>query len=274
MISTYNLNNYAPFPMDEILNGFARITLDEMSDIRLMNRTDTKFVTTIERLKELLVMAQPEYRIQEVDALRNIPYYTMYFDTESFDMYCEHSHGHTNRQKVRIRSYVNSNLNFLEVKTKDNHGRTKKKRISMHNFTPSEPNCNGFDCEDDEKALYFHFLQQHLKYAPERLSPAVENKFNRITLVNNRKTERLTIDTDLQFCNKTTGKAFAFDGIAIIELKRDGLEFSPVTAMLNALRIKPHGFSKYCLGSAMTNADLPLNKFKARLRAIEKLKEL
>lgn len=260
--------------MDEILNNFAPITLDEMSGIRLMNRTDTKFVTTMERLEDLLVMAQSEYRVQEVSTTRNIPYYTMYFDTESFDMYCEHSHGHAGRQKVRIRSYVNSGLNFLEVKTKDNHGRTKKKRVSMQSFTPSAPNCDGFDCESDEKAIYFHFLQQHLKFAPERLAPAIENRFKRITLVNNSKTERLTIDTELQFTNQSTGHAYAFDDIAIIELKRDGLEYSPITAMLNELRIKPHKFSKYCLGSAMTNSSLPMNKFKSRLRAIDKVVQL
>lgn len=260
--------------MEKILNAFHPITLEEMSDIRLMNRTDTKFVTTIDKLTELLCIAQPEYRIQVVNETRNIPYYTLYFDTEDFAMYRDHSHGHANRQKVRIRSYVNSNLNFLEVKTKDNHGRTKKKRIAMHDFAPSAPDCDSFNCETEENAAYYDFLLHYLRYSPERLAPAIENRFNRITLVNNRKTERVTIDTDLQFRNKTTGKAFSFDGIAIIELKRDGLEFSPVTTMLNALRIKPHGFSKYCLGSAMTNADLPLNKFKARLRAIEKLKEL
>ena len=259
--------------MNEILNDFAPITLDEMSGIRLMNRTDTKFATTMERLADLLVMARAEYRVQDVNGVRNIPYYTMYFDTDNFDMYLEHSHGHTGRQKVRIRSYVNSGLNFLEVKTKDNHGRTKKKRMEMCDFTPLAPNCVGFDQESEESEAYFHFLQRHLKFAPERLSPAIENSFNRVTLVNNDKTERLTIDTSLQFLNQSTGRKYAFTDVAIIELKRDGLEQSPIMAMLNELRIKPHKFSKYCLGSAMTNSELPLNKFKLRLRAIEKMIE-
>lgn len=260
--------------MQELLNNFAPITLDEMSGIKLMNRTDTKFVTTVNRLRELLSLAKSEYRIQEVNGVRNIPYYTMYFDTESFDMYREHSNGHTGRQKVRIRSYVNSNLNFLEVKTKDNHGRTKKKRIAMQHFDPSAPNCTGFDRDNDEDAAYFDFLQLQLKYQPERLCPAIENNFHRITLVNRAKTERLTIDTALQFYNLSTGKECNLDDIAIIELKRDGLEPSPITALLNLLRIKPNGFSKYCIGSAITNHALPLHKFKARLRAIDKIRKL
>ncbi len=259
--------------MLDILNSFTPITLDEMSGIRLMNRTDTKFVTTTDRLRDLLVLAQSEYRIQEVNAIRNIPYYTLYFDTESFDMYCEHSHGHTNRQKVRIRSYVNSDLNFLEIKTKDNHGRTKKKRVTMQHVTPSAPNRRGFCRSNDEETEYFNFLAQRLKYAPERLMPAIENNFQRITLVNNAKTERLTIDTALQFKNISTERECSLGNIAIIELKRDGLEPSPISSMLNKLRIKPNGFSKYCMGSAMTNNELPLHKFKARLRAIDKIIE-
>lgn len=269
----YTTQKILTLTMQELLNDFAPITLDEMSGIRLMNRTDTKFVTTIDRLCDLLALAQQEYRIQEVKGVRNIPYYTLYFDTESFDMYQEHSHGHTGRQKVRIRSYVNSNLNFLEVKTKDNHGRTKKKRIAMQHFDPTGPYRSGFCRKDDEEAAYFDFLAQQLKYEPERLTPAIENDFRRITLVNKAKTERLTIDTMLKFRNVSTQHECNLNKIAIIELKRDGLEPSPITALLNQLRIKPNGFSKYCIGSAMTNSELPLHKFKLRLRTINKIIE-
>ena len=46
------------------LGKFDTITLDEMKDIRLMNRIDTKYVTTIPVLSRLLEMAKEEYRIQ------------------------------------------------------------------------------------------------------------------------------------------------------------------------------------------------------------------
>ena len=55
----------------------------------------------------------------------------------------------------------------------------------------------------------------------------------------------------------------------IVELKRDGLVFSPVLEMLRQLRIHPHGFSKYCMGAAMTNDSLPVNRFKKKLRDVE-----
>ena len=36
--------------MDDIIRTYDPITLDEMSSIKLMNRTDTKFVTTVDQL--------------------------------------------------------------------------------------------------------------------------------------------------------------------------------------------------------------------------------
>jgi hypothetical protein len=59
--------------------------------------------------------------------------------------------------------------------------------------------------------------------------------------------------------------------LVIIELKRDGLVFSPVLEMLRQLRIHPHGFSKYCMGAALTNEQLPINRFKKQLRDVEKI---
>ena len=52
--------------MQEILNQFDPITLDEMSGIRLMNRTDTKFVTTRPMLERLLAMARHDYVAQAI----------------------------------------------------------------------------------------------------------------------------------------------------------------------------------------------------------------
>ena len=61
--------------------------------------------------------------------------------------------------------------------------------------------------------------------------------------------------------------------LVIVELKRDGLVYSPVLEMLRQLRIHPHGFSKYCMGAALTNSHLPLNRFKVKLHDVEKIIE-
>ena len=258
--------------MNELLSHFDPITLEQMNDVRLLNRTDTKFVTTVPMLRRLLAMAQDDYFVQVIDDERIAPYYTVYFDTDDCAMYQKHESGHTNRQKLRIRSYVNSGLNFLEVKTKNNHGRTKKKRVSIDSFDPVHPQHDIlFRKQNEEFVGYDEFLRSCLHYDPTTLSEQLENRFDRITLVNKGKTERLTIDLNLRFHNIVTDEVRLMDNVVIIELKRDGRVPSPILSLLRELRIKPHGFSKYCIGSALTNPGLRRNRIKPKLHDIERI---
>ena len=245
--------------MVELLKDFETITLEEMKSVKLMNRTDTKFVTNTSKLRQLLKMAQHDYYVQVINGERNLDYDTTYFDTTAFDMYTMHQNGHLNRQKIRFRTYCINHLQFMEVKTKNNHGRTKKKRIEVSDM----------DLKDEEKR---EFLHKHLRYEVDQLQPVLSNHFSRITLVNKGMTERLTIDTALNFHNLLNGHDKNMGPLVVIELKRDGLVPSPVLQMLRQLRIQPHGFSKYCMGSALTGQDhLPVNRFKCKLREIKKL---
>lgn len=244
--------------MESLIRKFEPISLDEMSGIRLMNRIDTKFVTTMPVLTRLLAMAQGEYLAQEIDGERNMLYHTTYFDTSDYDMFYTHQHGHANRQKLRFRTYVASDLQFLEVKTKNNHGRTKKKRIEVGDMDLTDPTKR-------------EFLAKHLRYGVDTLIPHMHNHFHRITLVNKAMTERLTIDTALHFHNVVTGHDRDMGPLVIVELKRDGLCYSPVLEMLRQLHIHPHGFSKYCMGAAMTNDLLRVNNFKPKLGDVERI---
>ena len=244
--------------MTDILTAFAPISLEQMSSVKLMNRIDTKFVTTMPQLERLLRMAQGEYYVQEIKGERNMLYDTTYFDTRDFGMYNEHQHKHTNRQKIRFRTYVSSDLQFMEVKTKNNHGRTKKKRIEVSDMDLGDPTKR-------------EFLAKHLRYGVDTLIPHMHNHFHRITLVNKAKTERLTIDTALHFHNVVTDCDRDMGSLVIVELKRDGLCYSPVLEMLRQLHIHPHGFSKYCMGAAMTNDQLPVNNFKPKLKDVARI---
>ena len=85
-----------------------------------MNRTDTKYVTSYQMLKEILLVARHDYRIQEVNGECNIAYHTIYLDTPDRDMYVTHQNGRIVREKIRIRTYINSDLTFLEVKKRKN----------------------------------------------------------------------------------------------------------------------------------------------------------
>ncbi len=244
--------------MDTIISTFNSISLDEMKSVRLMNRVDTKFVTTMPRLLQLLELARSEYYMQEIDGVRNSAYTTLYYDTPGLDMYIMHHNGCLGRQKVRVREYVGSNLMFLEVKNKNNHRRTRKKRISI----------NEFNIEGQHK---HDFLADLCWWPVECLQPALRNWFNRITLVNKGKTERVTIDTGLRFHNYISGLDKQLDQVVIIELKRDGNQPSPLLSMLRELHIHPHGFSKYCMGTALSNPAVKQNRLKPKLHYVERM---
>ena len=244
-----------------ILEGFDTISLDEMSAIRLMNRIDSKYLANEEQLRRLLEMAHDDYMVQSIDGIRQSEYSTQYLDDRFNTMYLNHHNGRLTRQKVRIRTYVDTGDNFFEVKLKNNHGRTKKKRIHL----------SGADTFVQDGAA--EFLEEHsiLSIPLSDLMPKVSNHFRRITLVNNAKTERLTIDRELSFHNNETGLDRSMDNLVVIEVKRDGNTYSPIQDLLRELRIFPSGFSKYCIGMALTTPGLKRNMFNERIRKIEKL---
>ncbi|MBQ1973031.1 MAG: polyphosphate polymerase domain-containing protein [Paraprevotella sp.] len=243
----------------ELLNDMEPITLEQMSSIRLMNRTDTKFVTNKTQLVRLLQHAQGKYYAQVNEGKRVATYRTIYWDTEGHRFYLEHHNGRAPRQKVRIRTYMDSGITFLEVKTKNNHARTKKKRIEI----PAPDRWNEVGGNEFVDGLVHAEMQE--------MRPTVQNLFNRITLVNHAKTERLTIDFNVQFKNFETHQDCGTGELVIIELKRDGNQYSPVLDILRKLRVKPSGFSKYCIGSLMTNDALKRNMFREKLVTIHKL---
>ncbi len=240
------------------LGAFSPITLEQMSGVRLMNRTDTKFVCTRAALVDLLHSAREMYYVQEIDNQRVMHYSTLYFDTLDYHMFSEHRRGRKVREKIRIRTYEDSCLSFLEVKKKNNKGRTKKTRMALPNSS-------------HDILAYADFVAENSAYAAKDVVPAIENHFSRITLVNKQLTERLTIDTDLRFVNRASNKSVSLQPLVIIELKRDGLVPSPIMALLRRARIKPSGFSKYCIGMALTCTGLNVSGMKPKLRRINKL---
>lgn len=243
--------------MENIYN-FSTISLEEMKGVKLLNRIDTKFVTHIDNLSRLLKLVSNEYSILEIDGKREIKYCTSYYDTGSYDMYRQHQRCHVNRQKLRFRTYVDTGLEYLEVKTKDNHGRTIKNRIQARNGIFSGSNIETF-------------LNNNSKYSTSELMHTLDTFFSRITLVNQNKTERVTIDTGLTFLNQKTGIKKQWDDIAIIELKRSRIEKSVMIDTMRLLRIHPHMFSKYCIGITITTPDIFGGRFKNELAEIYRI---
>ena len=264
------------FSMQEIrhiVQMFEPISLSEMESVKLMNRIDTKYAVPMAVLPAILEDAKADYFIQEIDGKRIATYDTMYYDTDTLDMYIRHHDRQLVRQKIRVRQYVDSDLTFLEIKRKNNKGRTSKKRIVVPGFDihADTPSVLKHKRKEDEAVTVSSFIDTKSRYEWSQITPHLWTKFHRITLVNKAKTERLTIDLDLVWDNVISGEKKTFSDLVIVELKRDGNVPSKMTHIMLAHRIHPLKISKYCIGTALTTPGLKRNRFKAKIRKIEKL---
>jgi len=238
--------------------SFDSITLGEMDQVKLMNRTDLKFWFHSDNLPGLLEMVKNDYFLLHIGGENKLPYATTYFDTENNRMFAAHHNGKLNRFKIRKRSYVNSGISFLETKFKNNKGRTIKKRI---------PSSHGQDKFTSTEA---QFIDSHTPFYTKELTPSLGNNFSRLTLVNKNFKERCTIDLDIEF--KVSDRVVTLDNLVIVEIKSDGKSTaSPLALALRENRIKTSGFSKYCVGRSVTDPLLKKNAFKQKIRSIEKV---
>ena len=150
----------------------ATITLDEMRDVKLMNRIDTKYVLTEGEVLTLLEhMAEYGYRVQIIDGIRACRYDTLYYDTAERDMYIAHHNRQLTRQKVRTRTYVETGLTFLEVKNKNNRGRTKKRRteIARNDFYAFADNAEAREREREREHSTLSTILPAIQFQANRL---------------------------------------------------------------------------------------------------------
>lgn len=261
-MSTSHKTESSHICFSEALKKLSPITLDEMDSIKLMNRIDSKYLTTEKTLLKILAHAAASgYRVLVTEGERIAPYDSIYYDTAGLKMFYDHHNRRLVRQKVRTRSYVNSGLAFLEIKRKSNKGRTKKKRIRIPGEQLLDFSVNPEACT---------YLAEHSWFTADILFPSVETLFYRITLVNAAKTERLTIDTRLCFKNFRTGKETSLQDAVIIELKQDGRAASQMKNILLDHRVKPVRISKYCVALTLTDPAAKTGRFKVKVRTIEK----
>ena len=248
----------APSRLAAVADVFDPISLKEMDAVALLNRVDTKFVLTNAQLLRALSTLQNDYRILEVQGQRLNHYRTLYFDMPDFDLYNLHVNGRAERYKVRSREYADSHLSFLEVKHKTRKDRTIKDRI---NTTQPLLDVN----REAEQWLHGVF-----PYESSMLEAKIWNTFTRLTLVSKHYCERVTLDVDLTFYRND--KVTRLDGIAIAEVKLDAQDqTSPFLAQMRAQRIRPQGFSKYCVGVSMLYDHVKKNALKPQLLRLEKL---
>jgi VTC domain. len=243
----------------QLLNEMYPISLEDMDAVRLMDRVDTKYVIHSDHFESFIHKIKEDYYVQEINGMRVSDYLTTYLDTPSEDMFIAHQNGKSDREKIRIREYVDSQIVFLEVKHKSNKGKTQKVRIAIK------------DRDDFRNKENSSFLNRNSQYELKNLFPRLENEFNRITLVNKGMTERLTLDCDINFRNLETGKCAKVSDLVIVEIKQNSESYSPAREVLSVKRVRPVSISKYCLGAIITNPSLKYNRFKKKLMLLNKL---
>lgn len=242
---------------EELLRPFTPITLEEMDAVKLMNRTDTKFVLNRTFFNEILPDLSSSYRVLEIANRRLSGYKTLYYDTDAFQLYLDHHNEKGDRYKIRIRNYIESNLFFLEIKRKFK-GRTDKRRTKVEDF----------EFELSQKSI--EYIQKVIG-SEIKVVPKLWNSFDRITLVNTKEIERLTLDLNLTF--EWNNQIKSFNHLVVAELKQENVNRNSLFyTLMKKNGIRPNSISKYCVGGVSLNPDLKNNNFKDKVLLIDKLK--
>lgn len=247
-----------------ILNIFQPHSLAEQNTAALMDRIDSKYLLPINFFIPLMKAISEDYSILNSNNKRIFSYQTTYFDNQDRQFYLDHHNGKLNRYKVRFRRYVESNIGYMEIKFKNNQKRTIKQRIPMDCIVPDQAGVNDF-------------VEKTLGYTT-KLETVLFVNYQRITLLNKRNLERVTIDLNLSFRNANSVKQSIQDKTFIVEIKQ---ERKPIRSTCRDF-IKTNGykemdFSKYCIGSVLTENKeiygnrLKTNRFKESLRNLERL---
>ncbi len=244
-----------------IIERFDPISLDRMDKVKLMRRTDTKFVFNVSVLPQLLEKALDNYFMVEIENEREQIYLTTYFDTSNYTMYHLHHNGKLNRHKVRVRKYIYSKHEFLEIKRKNNKGETIKKRVEHDENNP-----------ELDIFAQGRFIEKNSPFKTALLKPTLGNKFIRLTLVSKDFNERITLDYNIKFTDLKYKYESEPYNVCIAEIKKERYEKeTPFVGYLKDLRINPVGFSKYCMGMALLNPDVKNNNFKQKIRQLIKI---
>ncbi len=231
------------------LQEFESIGLKQLNGAELMDRREEKYVIPASMVWPMLQQLREDYFLLEIQGKRIFRYVSQYYDTADLHLFHEHRKGRLNRYKIRKRQYVDSGVAFFEVKFKDNHGRTQKSRIK----TGFPKNTH---LQEDEDL----FLQQVSPYPASILNPTVLIAYNRITLVNKKRPERVTIDLNLCAANEAVSQNF--ENLAVIEIKQEKLKKSPAKQVLKQLGLRPGTLSKYCLGIISLDEAVKHNRLK------------
>ena len=242
--------------IEEALINFNQVDLEHSP--LLLNRVDFKFVLTFKEATQLLKNLVNEYDLVSKEGHLFRYYETAYFDTNHRVAFYTHHQGKLPRYKIRTRTYLDTKDHFLEIKYKNNKGRTDKFRL---NLTVTE---HLFD-----QPGVIEFLNKHNIDNFDKLKETLLVKYKRICLQHKEIKERITIDFELLFSNEF--KKVMITDFIFFEVKQANELKSPVMVALKELKKYPLSLSKYCYGITTLDQSIKHNNFNPLLKFLNKL---
>jgi VTC domain len=236
-----------------VLDTLASVGLDDVvGTARLLTRIDRKYVVPVEALPGII--EQLDLPVLEIEGRRRFSYESVYFDTPDRITYVAAAHSRRRRVKVRTRTYVDSSLCMLELKSKGYRDQTVKTRVDYDIAERSVLNAQALTFLADRTDA---FNNQHL-------AAALTTRYERSTLADLGDGSRVTIDTGL-VCLDTSGRMAAMPGYAIVETKSTNGS-CPSDRLLWKAGYRPDTLSKYGVGMAALSPELPRNKWHRVIR--------
>ncbi|MEU4239786.1 polyphosphate polymerase domain-containing protein [Actinoplanes sp. NPDC026619] len=229
------------------------ISLDELLEkASLQTRVDRKYVLPLSEALDLPARLGGQARVLEIDGQRTFRYRSTYFDTHDLISFRLAAHRRRRRFKVRTRTYLDSALCWLEVKTEGYRGGTVKDRLPYQT------------CDHETVTPGRWFVDDILGTSVGSLTPVLTTNYRRATLHVFADDSRVTIDTSLSWTDPS-GFGLHLPQLAIVETKTRSAA-SPVDRLLWADGRRPVRISKYATGLAALRPELPANRWGRTLR--------
>ncbi|MCR2052584.1 polyphosphate polymerase domain-containing protein [Actinomyces bowdenii] len=250
-------------------HGMATISLQELNtDADLLTRIDRKYLIPLPDAQALISTLAPHGRVLQIDQLQAFSYASTYFDTPDLSTYLLSARKRRHRFKVRTRTYLDSDLCFLEVKTQGSRESTVKTRIA---YSPGD---SGRITEEGRDFVIERLIDSHI-LAPSQaaqvaqmLSPVIMTHYDRITMHLPQDEARVTVDAyltwrDIDVSGPGT-RTSSIGDLIVVETKNPSTP-SLADRFLWSQGHRPARISKYATGMALLHPGLPANKWHRTL---------
>lgn len=226
--------------------------------IEVFTRREQKYLITVDQYNLLLEHIMPYMRPDQFGIDGKYTVSSLYFDSESHNIYFETKNKLNFRQKLRLRIYDNTDLDslsFFEVKQKHNKV-VNKRRMSL----PLYEAYTYISTVDDRNLSSFHSSNLQVFREIDRfkklyhLRPEMVVSYDRYAIFGIDDPElRMTFDfnlrcrnQDLHLENGSYGQNFIHQDLVVVEVKINDSVPLWLTRILQALQCEQRSASKYC----------------------------